>query len=145
MVQQQWTSIKVAERVREAAETLRLLPDHHPGRRYRGAWPEYLRDPAEAYGYGTFEPRPAPPKAAAIDRMDEVVMDWMKLAEPEDIRFMWSWAVGVPAAAVGRRLQLHRSTVHRHRMAAFKKLAVALNRAGRPVREADIAHFLPPE
>lgn len=142
MAQHQWTSIKVADRIREAAETLRLLPNHHPGRRYRGAWPEYLRDPAEAYGYGTFEPRPSPPKAAAIDRMDEVVMEWMRLSKPEDARLMWSWALGVPAAAVGRRLRVHRSTVHRRRMAAFKKLAVTLNGAGLPVREAESVGFV---
>jgi hypothetical protein len=141
MAEELWTSIKVADRIREAAETLRLLPNHHPGRRYRGAWPEILRNPNEAYGYEAIAPRPSPPKAAAIDRMDEVVMNWMGLVEPEDVRLMWSWALGVPAVAVGRRLRIHRSTVHRRRMAAFKRLAVNLNRAGMPVREADTAEL----
>ena len=38
-----WTSIIVADRITEAAETLKRLPNHHPGRKYKGAWPEFVR------------------------------------------------------------------------------------------------------
>jgi hypothetical protein len=137
MTDELWTSISVAERIREAAHTLRLLPNYHPGRYYRGAWPDILRNPNEAYGYVQSDSKPSPPSAAAIDRLDEVIMEWMKLADAEDMRLMWSWALGIPASAVARGARIHRSTIHRRRMAAFKKLAVGLNREKRPVRMAE--------
>ena len=132
-----WTAILVADRIREAAETLKRLPNHHPGRRYRGAWPDILRNPNEAYGYSPLDPRPAAPSAGAIDRMDEVVLEWMKHLESNDVKLLWSWALGVPARAMAARLRIHRATVHRRRLAAMKRLAVVLNAVGTALRPAE--------
>ena len=38
-----WTAVLVADRLREAAETLWRLPAHHPGRRVSSSWPEIVR------------------------------------------------------------------------------------------------------
>jgi hypothetical protein len=132
-----WTAVLVADRIREAAKTLKLLPNHHPGRRYRGAWPDILHDPNEAYGYSEFDPHPSAPSASAIDRMDEVILEWMKHLDSQDVKMVWSWALGIPARAVAAKLQIHRATVHRRRLAALKRLAVTLNTIGTTLRPAE--------
>lgn len=135
---EKWTSLIVADRIREAAETLKRLPDHHPGKRYRCALPTPVRNPNEAYGYTPLEAPLGPPAASAIDRMDEVILDWMKWLESDEIKIIWSWVLGVPARIVGGRLGVHRSTVHRRRIGVLKKLAVFLNAADHPIKTADL-------
>lgn len=133
-----WTSVLVADRLREAAETLKRLPDYRPGRIYRGAWPDILRNPREAYGYTPLEANPGPPSARAITGMDEVVLDWMALLTANEVKILWGWALGVPAQAVAARFRVHRATIHRRRIAGFRKLAIRLNANGVLVREAEL-------
>src|SRR5262245_43796992 len=72
------TKEELIARIAEAYETYRRLPD--PDRKYRVAkmasWPLYVRDIAEAYGYGDVGVRLAAPSPAAIDRADEL-LGWM--------------------------------------------------------------------
>jgi len=129
----QWTSLLVAERIKEAAETLRRLPRHHPGRKLTSSWPHALHGPIDAYGCNEFSSLTPPPSAAAIDRMDEVLITWVRWLTPEELRILWLWAMGVPATITAQRLKVHRTTVHRKKLAALKRIAVLLNQNGVPV------------
>lgn len=133
---EKWTSILVADRVREAAETLKRLPDGHPGRRLSSSWPDVVLNPQEAYGYTPVEDDPTPPTAGAIDRMDEVLIKWIGWLNREEVRILWSWVLGVPVRLVSRRMGLHRGTVHRKRLATLRKIAVYLNANSVPVPPA---------
>ncbi len=133
---EKWTSILVAGRIREAAETLKRLPDAHPGRRLSSSWPDVVLDPREAYGYTPIEADPAPPAAGAIDRMDEVLIKWIGWLDLEEVRILWSWVLGAPVWLVSKRMGLHRGTVHRKRIATLRKIAVHLNSNGVPVLPA---------
>ena len=135
-MQEKWTSLLVAARIREAADTLRRLPAGHPGRHLKTSWPDVVHNPQEAYGYTQLEPRPTPPTAAAIDRMDEVLVKWIAWLDREEVRILWGWVLGVPVWLIARRMRLHRGTVHRRRIAALKKIAVFLNQDGIPVSPA---------
>ena len=133
---EKWTSILVADRIREAAETLKRLPDAHPGRRLSSSWPDVVLNPQEAYGYTPAGDDPTPPAAGAIDRMDEVLIKWIGWLDLEEVRILWSWVLGVPVWLVSKRMGLHRGTVHRKRIATLRKIAVYLNANGVPVLPA---------
>ncbi len=128
-----WTSLLVAGRIQEAAKTLQRLPIHHPGRKIKSSWPGVVREPMEAYGYNEFDPKPSPPTAAAIDRMDEVMVKWIRWLTPEEVRILWLWVLGAPATIMARRLGVHRTTIHRKKLGSLKRIAVMLNQEGTPV------------
>jgi hypothetical protein len=134
---EKWTSIIVADRIREAAETLKSLPNHHPGKILGSSWPDYAGNLKHSYTDLDREHQSSVPSGLAIDRMDEVLMDWIGWLNQEEIKVIWSWVLGAPAQAVAKRLGIHRSTLHRKRLGTLKKLAVYLNSAGRPVLLAD--------
>ena len=133
---EKWTSVMVAGRIREAAETLKRLPDAHSGRRLSSSWPDVVLNPQEAYGYTPAGDDPTPPAAGAIDRMDEVLIKWIGWLDREEVRILWSWVLGAPVWLVSRRMGLHRGTVHRKRIATLRKIAVYLNANGVPVLPA---------
>jgi hypothetical protein len=126
-----WTALLVADRLREAAETLARLPLNHPGRQMSSSWPDIVRSFKELKRYtDPGRPRIAP-SAAAIDRMDEVILRWLPRltgeGAGEDVRLLWSWMGKIPAEHLARKLGISRSTLNRRRGAALKKLAVLLN------------------
>ncbi len=122
-----WTAILVADRLREAAETLWRLPAHHPGRRVSSSWPEIVRSFKELKGFSDPAPTKPVPTARAIDRMDEVLMAWLPRLEGGEVKILWSWMARIPAELTARKLGLSRSTLNRRRSAALKKLAILLN------------------
>lgn len=122
-----WTSMTVAERLREAAETLARLPLAHPGRHLTSSWPDIVRNFKDFRRPGLDGPTRVAPLPQAIDRMDEVLMHWLRLLDFDEVRILWAWMANLPAPGVARRLGISRSTLHRRRWAALKKLAVLLN------------------
>ena len=138
MTAQKWTALAVAERLREAAETLARLPFNHPGRRLTSSWPEIVRCFKDFRRPGVDGPSRVIPSAAAIDRMDEVLLDWLPRLEGAEVKILWGFMARLPAEAVARRLGVSRSTLHRRRSAALGKLAVLLSARSRsPVLAQD--------
>jgi len=131
-----WTALVVAGRLREAADTLRRLPLDHPGRRMTSSWPDIVRSFKDLRRPGLDGPTRVAPSAPAIDRMDEVLLEWLPWLEGEEVKILWGWMANIPAAPVARRLGISRSTLHRRRAAILKKLAVLLNARGRAVAES---------
>lgn len=126
-----WTALMVADRLREAAETLGRLPFNHPGRRMSSSWPDIVRSFKDLKGFtDPARPRMAP-SAAAIDRMDEVILRWLPRltgeGAGEDVKLLWTWMAKIPSEHMARKLGVSRSTLSRRRSAALKKLAVLLN------------------
>lgn len=134
MVGLKWTSLLVADRLREAGETLKLLPLKHPGRKFTSSWPEFVSQASQYMDHGDTR---ATPSARAIDRMDEVIMDWLGILEREEVQVIWSWVCAVPARLVAHRMGIHRATLHRRRIAALKKISIVLNAKGMPIQEAE--------
>ena len=89
------TPPEIIARLEEAGATLLALRlgDGRPAS-LRAAWPEFVRDAKEAYGYTGERVRPAIPDASAITRMDEALA-WIGLI-PSD-RYVLRRIVGARA------------------------------------------------
>lgn len=120
-----WTVTMVEERLREAAQTLGGLSADRP-RGFRSAMPAPIRDAREAYGWDEARPCPAPPTAAAIDRLDEV-LGWMAWLDDEQVRVLWARAGGVPWRPLCLRLGCCRTKAWRLWVAALAALKARLN------------------
>ena len=122
-----WTPTTVADRLEEAAQTLRRLPPVKV-RGYISAWPPTIRDFWEAFGWNAVEVRFGPPAPDAIDRMDES-LSWLHWLEPNEVRLVWLRAEGVRWKSIAYRFGMDRSTAWRHWSCALIKIAAQLNGA----------------
>jgi len=130
MAERVWTPKLVAERLEEAAETMRGLPPAIM-RPKLCSWPEIIRDASESYGWSADRVRSGPPSAAAIDRLDET-LEWFLWLEPEESRLVWARAVGTRWKVIAYRLGVDRTTVWRRWTYALVKIAAHLNAHHRP-------------
>ena len=120
-----WTPTTVAERLEEAAQTLRRLPPVKV-RGYISAWPPTIRDFWEAFGWNAVEVRLGPPAPDAIDRMDESLA-WLHVLEADEVRLVWLRAENVRWKNISHRFGMDRSTAWRHWTCALIKIAAHLN------------------
>lgn len=138
-----WTPSLVEERLAEAAEVLRRLPEQ----RVQGlfsTWPAVIRDFADRIAQEPERLRRPPPSAAAITRMDEV-LQWLAWLDPADAKLVWMRASGAPWKEVCWRIGLARTAAHEHWLFALCVIAWRLagqqlprNRSRRQVIEATI-------
>ena len=120
-----WTASLIEERMVEAADTLKRLPEARV-RGYFSTWPAVIRDYWEAFGREDVRLRRGPPSPAAIDRMDET-MAWLRWLEPDDARIVWLRASGEPWKAVCWKVGLARTAAHQHWMYALCVIVWRLN------------------
>ena len=116
-----WTASLVEERLVEAADTLKRLPEPRM-RGYTGTWPSIVRDYWEAYGREEVKLRRGPPQPGAIDRMDEALV-WLSWLEPDDARIVWLRASGERWKAICWQVGLARAAAHRHWLFALSVIA----------------------
>ena len=123
-----WTPTVVAERLEEAADTLRRLPAVRV-QGYFSTWPAVVRDFWEAFGWHDAEVRLGPPTPRAIDRMDET-LQWLRWLEADETRLVWLRAEGVRWKLISARFGVGRTTAWYRWSGALAKIAAGLN-AGR--------------
>lgn len=104
-----WTTKQIADRLEEAADTLKRLPDKKVGQR-TGYWPDVVHDFWEAYGWTSAAMRLGPPAPDAIDRMDET-LGWLRWLEGDDAKIVWMRACGTPWKILMRRFDVGRTTL----------------------------------
>ena len=133
----------IEDRFKEAAYTLRLLPEKDRPRGDGSSWPPAVHEVKHAYGYTPEAPMRVIPSAAAITRMEEC-FDWLAWLDPEDARIVWLRAEGVRWRQVCIRAGVVRSTAWRRWAASLLTIAKHLNaldksgrKAGAPKRAAD--------
>lgn len=129
-----WTPREIDDRLEEAALTLRRLPNP-PGsgaRGYGSAWPEYVRDARQAYGYGEARMKVVP-NAREIARMEEA-LEWLMLiggkderAAIDDRQIVWMRAECYRWRQICRAIGCARSTAWRRWTAALLTIANRLN------------------
>jgi len=128
-MKQRWNREAVAERVREAWDTLRRVPAQRvPG--FMTSWPDIVQDYFEAYGHGTPSVRLAPAAPAAIDRMDET-FGWFAFLKgaPHLTKAVWlCCGCGMGPRRAGAILGAHRDTIRERRDLALDAIADGLNR-----------------
>ena len=132
------TSVLVWERIVEAAQTLKRLPDRERGMLRNGAtaWPDFLRKAIEAYGYSGPARARLVPSPGAIDRMEET-LGWL-IAWPrrEDMRVVILLASGVRVPEVLRAVErfegkrIRRQALYERKAAALRRIVAKLLDAG---------------
>ena len=120
-----WTASQVEERIEEAADTLRRLPEKRV-QTARSSWPKFIQDCHDACGTEPTPLRRGPPAAAAIDRMDETLA-WLAWVEVDQARILWSRATGVRWKAICWRMGTGRDKAWRTWVAALVAIAERLN------------------
>ncbi|MEO5375102.1 MAG: DUF6362 family protein [Alphaproteobacteria bacterium] len=124
----EWTASQVEERLVEAADVLRRLPEE----RVRGfftTWPMVVQD-----GVGPDEPprlRRPPPSAAAISRMDETLA-WLSWLDTTDAKVLWLRASGERWKAICWKVGMARTAANEHWLYGLCLIAWKLNRRPLP-------------
>lgn len=137
-----WSREAVAQRLAEAARTLKALPAAGCFPRGLGArWPEVVRGFWEVWnalegeaGRRRFAAernhRPATPGAAAIDAMDEA-LGWLGwLEDRRHARLLWGLALGARPGRLAQELGVSRQTAHAWSRQALERIALRLNQPG---------------
>lgn len=113
-------------RLEEAADTLRRLPrprEYGALKGGRSSMPDYVRDAMEAYGWSEAKAPRVPPPAAAIDRLDEVLL-WMRWLPASEARLVWMRAVRINWKRVSEEFECDRTTAWRRWTAALMAIAM---------------------
>lgn len=140
----------VWELLLEAADTLRRLPNRERGwltGAARAHWPDYVRNTAEEFAGavgadrgGQAELRPTPASAAAIDRMDTVLL-WLPRAggtnPKRDVAILFGLACGLRVAALRRRFGCGRRTVYDVRDRGLARISGWLREVSEVCRDLD--------
>lgn len=111
MADMQWTPALVAERLVEAAETMKRLPQVRV-QGYYNSWPTILREFSDRVGEAPQRLRPPPPSPAAITRMEEA-LSWLRWLAADDARLVWMRAEGARWRAICQRFGIARATANR--------------------------------
>ena len=127
-----WTPLMVEERIVEAADVLRRLPEERV-RGYFGVWPEIVHDFADKVGQEPQPMRRPPPSAGAISRMDET-LPWLSWLEPTAAKIIWLRASGKPWKTICWTVGLQRSSAHVHWLYGLCIITLRLNQSFVPKR-----------
>ena len=125
--QRPFTASEIADRMEDAARTLRRLPDP-PGsgpKGYGRSWPEYVQEAKDAYGYHEARMR-VWPSPRDIAEMEEC-FDWLRLVAPEEARIIWLRAEGRHWREVCIEAGCVRQTAWRRWVAALATIAQRVN------------------
>ncbi|EME69975.1 hypothetical protein H261_10512 [Paramagnetospirillum caucaseum] len=128
------TPAEVEERLAEAADILRRLPESRV-QGHASAWPPYVREYWESYGVAEVKLRRPPPSAAAITRMDEA-LPWLTWLDPTDAKIVWLRANGDRWKVICWSVGMQRSAVHQHWLYGLCVIAWRLRGQAVPVKRS---------
>ena len=135
MAEIHWTPSLVEDRLAEAADTLRRLPETRI-QGHASTWPPYVQECLESTEVKLRRP---PPSAAAITRMDEA-LPWLRHLDPTDAKIIWLRATNAPWKVICWQVGMTRATAHRHWLFALCVIAWKLNgkRIPRHISKVDL-------
>jgi len=123
-----WTVEMVEERLVEAADVMRRLPNVRvPG--HFNTWPPVVVEFADRVGQDPEPMRLPPPSPAAISRMEET-LGWLRWLKAEHAKLVWARAEGRPWKLICWRFSVSRATAHRRWRYALSLIAYRLNGRG---------------
>ncbi len=123
-----WTPLMVEERLVDAADVLKRLPEVKV-QGYFSVWPQHLYEFSDLVGQEPPQLRLPPPSAGAITRMDEA-MQWLLWLDPVDARIVWLRASGRRWKMICCTVGLARAAAHEHWLYAIYVIAWRLNGKG---------------
>jgi hypothetical protein len=127
-----WNRKAVAERIREACDTLRRLPEQKV-RGYFSTWPLFVSDMVESALEGELTTRLAAASPRAIDRMHETFGWFVHLQDkPHLAAALWlTCGRGLGPSRASRIIGAHRDTVRHRRDEALDRVVRGLNETRR--------------
>ena len=125
MGDKRWTPSLVEERLVEAADVLKRLPEERV-QGYFSAWPEIVRSVHDAFGWHDPVLKRPWPSPGSIDRMDET-MTWLGWLEPDVAKIVWFRASGSRWKSICARVGLQRTAVHQRYLFGHCVIAWRLN------------------
>jgi Domain of unknown function (DUF6362) len=125
MAEMRWTPLMVEERLVEAADVMRRLPDvRAPG--HFNTWPKVLHEFADLVSQAPPRLKRPPPSSDAISRAEEA-LQWLRWLEGEDAKLVWARASNQPWKEVCWRFGVARTTAWRRWVIALCLIAMKLN------------------
>jgi hypothetical protein len=121
----EWTREKVEDRLTEAADVLRRLPEQRI-QGYFSTWPQIVREFSDLVGQEARRLRRPPPLPDAISRMEKA-LSWLAWLEPEDGKLVWARAERTPWKPICWRFGISRATAHRRWEYGLSLIAWRLN------------------
>jgi Domain of unknown function (DUF6362) len=131
-----WTESLVAERLEEAARTLRRLPPVTVTG-YFSVWPHIMHDMDDQKDWE--QPvihRRGPPSAQEISRMEQT-LTWFRFLSPDENRLLWLRADNTPWKSICRTIGCSRTTAWKRWVFALAKLAYGLNHEQSEIRQGE--------
>lgn len=125
MAETHWTPSLVEERLAEAADVLKRLPEVKV-QGYFNLWPKIIYEFGDLVGQEPPRLRRPPPLPDAISRMEET-LDWTIGLDPADARIVWLRAAGERWKTICWKVGLQRSAAHEHWLYALCVIAWRLN------------------
>lgn len=121
----EWTAELVEERLFEAADVMKRLPDTRV-QGYFSLWPKIVPEFSDLIGREPERLRRPPPSPEAISRMERT-MPWLTWLEPEDAKLVWARAEGSRWKLICWRFAISRATAHRRWQYAVSLITWRLN------------------
>jgi len=119
-----WTPERVEDRLIEAAEVLKRLPDQRV-QGYYNTWPKMMLEFADLVEQKPVMKRPWI-EPAAIDRMEET-LTWFGWLDKLDTQITWRRASKKPWKYICRDVGLSRSAAHEHWIFSLAVITLRLN------------------
>ena len=120
-----WTPDLVEERLVEAADVLKRLPEVRV-QGYFSLWPTIVPEFSDLVGREPRQLRRPSPSPEAISRMEQT-MPWLRWLEPEDAKLVWARAEGSRWKLICWRFGISRATAHRRWQYALSLITWRLN------------------
>jgi len=134
-----WTPSLIEQRLIEAADVMKRLPDVRVTGHFN-AWPNVLREFADLVEQEAQPLRRPPPPPDAISRMEETLA-WLRWLEPDDLKILWLRANGERWKAVCWKVGISRTAANQRWLYAICLIAWRLN--GRdPIRRRSRQHLI---
>jgi hypothetical protein len=136
MAETRWTPLMVEERLVEAADVMKRLPEVRvPG--HFNTWPKILHEFADLVGQAPPHLKRPPPSSDAISRMEET-LGWLAWLEPIDRKIVWLRASGERWKAVCWKVGFSRAAAHQHWLYALCVISLRLNGARVPGKRSKV-------
>lgn len=121
----EWTPKLVEDRLFEAADVLKRLPDIRV-RGYYTLWPKIVPEFSDLVGQQPTALRRPTLSPEAVSKMEQT-MTWLTWLEPQDAKLVWARADGARWKLICWRFGISRATAHRRLEYALSLIAWRLN------------------
>lgn len=113
---------EIKSRLKEAADVIRRIPKVNGPNGYATAWPDFVRNATEAYGYADLKVKPPTPSNEQIDNAWKAV-EWLNILDRKSQKMLWAWANEMPVWKLAQWHSMSESKLRRWRDESCRQIA----------------------